>query len=89
MRVLDLPFTACEWVNAAEGQVAGDPMPTSQWTVWPRSPASRERSLSGYSMEGVEEAVDSIGTEDQPQESLAFALADGRVGVLSVKGRKV
>lgn len=26
---------------------------------------------------------------DQPEERLAFALGDGRVGVLSVKGRKV
>ena len=27
--------------------------------------------------------------EEAPEESLAFALSDGRVGVLAVKGRKV
>jgi hypothetical protein len=44
--VLDLPFTAVEWVLPTE-------MPTwnpsaENWMVWERSPLARERSLFGY-----------------------------------------
>ncbi len=47
IRVLDLPFTAVEWVLPEEispAQYLGQ----EKWIVWERSPLARERSLFGY-----------------------------------------
>ena len=47
IRVLDLPFTAVEWVlpgDLATWHSAG----SESWMVWERSPLARERSLMGY-----------------------------------------
>lgn len=47
IRVLDLPFTAVEWVLPEEltpAQFLGK----DKWMVWERSPLARERSLFGY-----------------------------------------
>lgn len=47
IRVLDLPFTAVEWVLPEEltpAQYLGQ----DKWMVWERSPLARERSLFGY-----------------------------------------
>ncbi len=47
IRVLDLPFTAVEWVLPEEispAQYLGQ----DKWIVWERSPLARERSLFGY-----------------------------------------
>ncbi len=47
IRVLDLPFTAVEWVlpgDLATWHSAG----SDSWMVWERSPLARERSLMGY-----------------------------------------
>jgi hypothetical protein len=47
--------------------------------------------MSGISWDGIEGSgeLPTGDSESEPEEKLAFALADGRVGVLSVKGRKV
>ncbi|KAK9829709.1 hypothetical protein WJX72_007460 [[Myrmecia] bisecta] len=92
VRVLDLPFTAVEWVLPSELQHS-DPMAPAKWLVWERSPLAKERSLYGY-WDDDGENTPSAPTEaeamaDAPEERLAFALGDGRVGVLAVKGRKV
>ena len=47
IRVLDLPFTAVEWVLPEEispAQYLGQ----DKWIVWERSPLAQERSLFGY-----------------------------------------
>ncbi len=47
IRVLDLPFTAVEWVLPEElspAQYLGQ----DKWMVWERSPLAQERSLFGY-----------------------------------------
>lgn len=47
IRVLDLPFTAVEWVlpgDLTSWHSAG----SDSWMVWERSPLARERSLMGY-----------------------------------------
>ena len=132
IRVLDLPYTAVEWVIPNDAPTTNEPMPPPKRTIWQvlplaspqchicktklyqlqqlvghnsgfhqqactlhrhlqRSPLSKERSLSGYSWDDSEGSREAQGsdTEDHPEERLAFALSDGRLGVLSVKGRKV
>ncbi|BDA45713.1 probable WD repeat-containing protein 11 at C-terminar half [Coccomyxa sp. Obi] len=117
IRVLDLPFTAVEWVlpgDLTSWHSAG----SDSWMVWERSPLARERSLMGYwdeandaqiaaaahgathepsagdagahpGHEGAHAASAAPNDINGPEERLAFALSDGRVGVLAVKGRKV
>lgn len=47
MRVLDLPFTAVEWVLPSDMlQAGGDPLTPAKWMVWDRSPLAKERSLA-------------------------------------------
>ena len=101
VRVLDLPFTAVEWVLPTELSASLPATPT-RWMVWQRSPRAVARVSSG--LWDVDELPSGTGTplgalgaaplgvsgeEDFPEERLAFALGDGRVGVLAVKGRKV
>ena len=47
--------------------------------------------LQGYFAEQDEGATPTapLDPAEQPEEKLAFALGDGRVGILAVKGRKV
>ena len=47
IRVLDLPFTAVEWVLPEELDPAHF-LGQDKWMVWERSPLARERSLFGY-----------------------------------------
>ena len=47
IRVLDLPFTAVEWVLPEEMSPA-QYLGQEKWIVWERSPLARERSLFGY-----------------------------------------
>ena len=56
VRVLDLPFTAVEWVLPVEA-AATEPMPPAEWAVWQRSPKAGEHSLSGYSWDGSDSAA--------------------------------
>ena len=47
MRVLDLPFTAVEWLLPSDMLAApGDPLTPAKWMVWDRSPLAKERSLT-------------------------------------------
>lgn len=47
VRVLDLPFTAVEWVLPSDMlHAGGDPLTPSKWMVWDRSPLAKERSLA-------------------------------------------
>ena len=47
VRVLDLPFTAVEWVLPSDMlQAGGDPLTPAKWMVWDRSPLAKERSLA-------------------------------------------
>ncbi|KAA6419923.1 MAG: hypothetical protein FRX49_10113 [Trebouxia sp. A1-2] len=91
VRVLDLPFTAVEWVLPSDMlHAGGDPLTPSKWMVWDRSPLAKERSLAGYFAEQDEGSTPQAPLDpEQVEEKLAFALGDGRVGVLAVKGRKV
>ncbi|KAK9863395.1 hypothetical protein WJX84_011255 [Apatococcus fuscideae] len=86
IRILDLPFTAVEWVLPGDAPPI-DAKLTSPFGSFERSPLARDRSLTGYMDE--EDPKTSDGQSDLPEERLAFALGDGRVGVLAVKGRKV
>lgn len=75
LRLLDLPFTAVEWIlpDPWEGQRGGqdESTPRSVNTI-----SSSTSSLSSW-LEGL------------PEERLVFTLGDGRAGVLVVQGRKV
>eukprot|EP00884_Botryococcus_braunii_P018245 jgi/Botrbrau1/5103/Bobra.0128s0014.1 len=88
VRVLDLPFTAVEWVIPGT-EPPGTPAEGANWTSWDRSPNARSASVSAYLEDFTPKRPASPSTEDLPEERLAFALGDGRVGVLAVKGRKV
>ena len=82
IRVLDLPFTAVEWVTPTE-------MPawnasSDNWMVWERSPLARERSLFGYwddaddaeiaaAAAGGDAPAASANTEGQPQSEPVFS----------------
>ena len=47
VRVLDLPFTAVEWLLPSDMLAApGDPLTPAKWMVWDRSPLAKERSLT-------------------------------------------
>ncbi len=47
VRVLDLPFTAVEWVLPSDMlQGGGDALTPAKWMVWDRSPLAKERSLA-------------------------------------------
>lgn len=47
VRVLDLPFTAVEWLLPADMLAGGgDPLTPAKWMVWDRSPLAKERSLT-------------------------------------------
>ncbi|KAK9867753.1 hypothetical protein WJX84_002654 [Apatococcus fuscideae] len=85
IRILDLPFTAVEWVLPGDAPPL-DAKLSSPFGSFERSPLARDRSLAGY-MDEEEPHAD--GNTELPEERLAFALGDGRVGVLLVKGRKV
>ena len=53
VRVLDLPFTAVEWVLPGDMLAAGgDPLTPAKWMVWDRSPLAKERSLA-VSQQGI------------------------------------
>ena len=47
IRVLDLPFTAVEWV-LPEDMTPAQYLGKDKWMVWERSPLAKERSLFGY-----------------------------------------
>ncbi len=47
------------------------------------------RAAAGAAHEGAHAGAHAEGATTDPEERLAFALSDGRVGVLAVKGRKV
>ena len=101
VRVLDLPFTAVEWMLPTELSQSLPASPT-RWMVWQRSPRAVARVSSGLwdvddlpsggaTPLGYSGGLPGSGMEDEdyPEERLAFALGDGRVGVLAVRGRKV
>ena len=46
VRVLDLPFTAVEWVLPSEmTHASAEALSPAKWMVWERSPLAKERSL--------------------------------------------
>ena len=48
-RVLDLPFTAVEWVIPADApSLAPEGVPPAKWALFARSPPPREQSLTGW-----------------------------------------
>ncbi|KAL3161421.1 hypothetical protein ABBQ32_010311 [Trebouxia sp. C0010 RCD-2024] len=92
VRVLDLPFTAVEWLLPSDMLASGgDPLTPAKWMVWDRSPLAKERSLTGYFTEQDEGSTPHtpMDPSEQPEEKLSFALGNGSVGILAVKGRKV
>lgn len=96
---MDLQFTAVEWLGpnsmpldqrqaaaalagVAEGGLAGPWQPAT-----PPPPGAAPRQTSSESGGGV--VPSSPHDIDAPEERLAFALMDGRVGVLAVRGRRI
>ena len=57
VRVLDLPFTAVEWVLPSEmTHASAEALSPAKWMVWERSPLAKERSLqvgSCWAMSGT------------------------------------
>ncbi|KAK9845313.1 hypothetical protein WJX81_003317 [Elliptochloris bilobata] len=91
IRVLDLPFTAVEWV-LPRGAAPREPLGAERWLTLERSPLARERSFFGaWDLDGADAPAEGPSEADlePPEERFAFALSDGRVGVLAVRGRKV
>ena len=60
VRVLDLPFTAVEWVLPSEmTHASAEALSPAKWMVWERSPLAKERSLqvgSCWAMSGASQA---------------------------------
>ncbi len=64
VRVLDLPFTAVEWVLPSDMlQAGGDPLTPAKWMVWDRSPLAKERSLAVSPFVPIAHAVNSASHE--------------------------
>ena len=96
LRLLDLPFTAVEWVQPDPWEQRQQLSQQSEHTLTPvrASPAAPPDTASAAAASPKEGGVgtayaDTSRIEDLPEESLAFTLGDGRMGVLVVKGRKV
>lgn len=57
VRVLDLPFTAVEWVLPSEmTHASAEALSPAKWMVWERSPLAKERSLqvgTCWAMSGI------------------------------------
>lgn len=101
LRQVDLPFTSVEWILPAERPDMKEPIkwgpPPAPPT--PPSPVGLQRNNSNPLLqrggsgpvEGVTGALTprSRAIEDLPEERMVFTLADGRVGVLSVLGRRI
>ena len=95
LRLLDLPFTAVEWVQPdpweyhqqlSQQSTQKSSTPARASSAAPDTPSSAA-SLPKEGGGSVPVAISRI--EDLPEERLAFTLGDGRMGVLVVKGRKV
>eukprot|EP00873_Tetraselmis_striata_P044832 jgi/Tetstr1/465096/TSEL_009824.t1 len=82
VRVLDLPFTCVEWVLPSDAAHAPDT--PSKWAKWSLPAPPGPRAPSAPKGEDAQSA-----DAEYPEERLAFALADGRVGMLAVKGRRI
>lgn len=58
VRVLDLPFTAVEWLLPSDMLASGgDPLTPAKWMVWDRSPLAKERSLTVSQLQHLNHAV--------------------------------
>ncbi|CAD7702710.1 unnamed protein product [Ostreobium quekettii] len=73
VRQLDLPFTAVEWFQPTAD--TGETLPVAAWEMW--------GCESGEAWEG------GVSSADPPEETIVFALGDGRVGTVTIRGRQV
>ena len=105
LRQMDLPFTSVEWILPAERPDVKESIKWRPPTPPPAPPSPRrdpnlQRAGSGPLLQRgnsgpLETPVTggltprSRAIEDLPEERLVFTLADGRVGVLSVLGRRI
>ena len=78
IRQIDLPFTAVEWVDGTDRVPEKDITPV----VWCSINQQQGHTAREY-------AAGATPYEDLPERRLSFALVDGRVGVLAVKGRRI
>lgn len=85
LRQVDLQFTAVEWLASAGGSPNAGSGSGGPGQPWPASPRAAERAAAGYAFQP--EAV--AAQEEPPEERLAFALVDGRAGLLGVRGRRI
>lgn len=77
LRQVDLQFTAVEWLVPAEAGPG-----SSGGQSWSASPRAAERAAAGYPFAAE-------AGEEAPEERLAFSLADGRAGLLGIRGRRI
>ncbi|KAL4425017.1 hypothetical protein ABPG77_001795 [Micractinium sp. CCAP 211/92] len=84
LRQVDLQFTAVEWLGL-EGSTRAGSDGSAAWAPWAASPRAAERAATGYAFQGGQQQAG-----DEPsEERLAFSLADGRAGVLGIRGRRI
>eukprot|EP00879_Flechtneria_rotunda_P026082 GHRR01027763.1.p1 GENE.GHRR01027763.1~~GHRR01027763.1.p1 ORF type:complete len:766 (+),score=299.10 GHRR01027763.1:72-2300(+) len=83
VRLLDLPFSAVEWVATPEHAHQ------NAVTSWAQEASTVGRGPATKSDHGSSMQLADAESSPLPSELLAFALTDGRSGVLSVRGRKV
>ena len=67
VRVLDLPFTAVEWVLPSEmTHASAEALSPAKWMVWERSPLAKERSLQVGSCWALSGAYQAEGQPASP-----------------------
>lgn len=82
VRVLDLPFTAVEWVLPSESlQAGGDPLTPAKWMVWDRSPLAKERSLAVRPAARAMLCLSAARSKQQPPTNLCPVVAAVVFGV--------
>ncbi|KAL4422261.1 hypothetical protein ABPG75_008458 [Micractinium tetrahymenae] len=84
LRQVDLQFTAVEWLGP-EGGAGAAVHAAAAGAPWAASPRAAERAAAG----SVPASEQQQAGEDPPEERLAFSLADGRAGVLAIRGRRI
>ena len=100
LRVLDLPFAGADWLGAADRArdrepVAASPARRRRASAWSRSPVARASAAAAAAgRTTLEVALDlpsppPPSDPDLPDDLLAFALTDGRVGVLAAHGASI
>ena len=88
LRQIDLQFTSVEWIIPSVSSSLKEHEMDGKVHRWSQSSSSLFSSSTGVSTTTTT-SPKAVPPEEFPAERLVFTLADGRVGVLSVQGRRI